>query len=167
LLVKNTIILFLICSIKIEIIILIIKIYFPELYYLNFSYQFNPFSYLNFFPLLSCVLIITNEINKNNDHSEYDKEKDILDPWFITGFSDGDSSFWFILVPNKKLKIGFELKPGFSLIAAINPANYDLILKIDIFFKGIGSIIKYNKTKMYEYRVQGLKFFKKHFYLIL
>jgi len=72
--------LFLICSIKIEIIILIIKIYFPELYYLNFSYQFNPFSYLNFFPLLSCVLIITNEINKNNDHSEYDKEKDILDP---------------------------------------------------------------------------------------
>jgi hypothetical protein len=42
--------------------------------------------------------------NKNNDHSEYDKEKDILDPWFITGFSDGDSSFWFSLVPNKKLK---------------------------------------------------------------
>ncbi len=50
-----------------------------------------------------------------------------------------------------------ELKPGFSLIASINPPNYKLMLKIDKFFKGIGSIITDNKNKMYEYRIQGLK----------
>jgi LAGLIDADG endonuclease. len=80
-----------------------------------------------------------------------------LNPWYVTGFSDGDSSFWFSIVPNKKLKIGYEIKPGYSLIAAINSANYNLMLLFDSFFGGIGSIITDHKTNMYEYRIQGFK----------
>jgi hypothetical protein len=80
-----------------------------------------------------------------------------LNPWYITGYSDGDSAFWFNIVPNNKLKIGFEIKPGFSLIAAKNPANYRLMLLIHAFFDSIGSIITNDKQNMYEYKVQGFK----------
>lgn len=29
-----------------------------------------------------------------------------LNPWYITGYSVGDSAFWFSIVPNNKLKMG-------------------------------------------------------------
>lgn len=80
-----------------------------------------------------------------------------LNPWYITGYSDGDSSFWFSIIPNNKLKVNFEIRPGYSIIAAINPANYELMLLLDEYFCGIGSILTDNKTKMYEYRIQGFK----------
>ena len=80
-----------------------------------------------------------------------------LNPWYITGYSDGDSSFWFSIIPNKKLKVKYEVIIGFSIVAAINPANYKLMQLIDEFFEGIGIIVVDNKAKMYEYKVQGFK----------
>lgn len=60
----------------------------------------------------------------------------------------------------------FEVRPGYSIIAQINPANFELMLLLDKYFNGIGSIKTDNKTKMYEYRVQGFKnclIIKNHF----
>lgn len=55
------------------------------------------------------------------------------------------------------MKIGFEIKPGFSFSAANNPANYKLMLLVDAFFINIGSILVLNHNNMLEYKVQGFK----------
>jgi hypothetical protein len=43
------------------------------------------------------------------------------------------------IVPNKRLKIGYEIKPEFSIVGSKNPANYKLMELIHSFFNGIGS----------------------------
>ena len=75
----------------------------------------------------------------------FDNKK--LNPWYITGYSDGDSSFWFSINPNDKLKVKYEVRPGFSIVASHNHANYKLMLLIDNYFEGIGSIIADDKKK--------------------
>jgi hypothetical protein len=69
--------------------------------------------------------------------------------------TDGDGSFWVSIVPNIKLKIGYEIKPEYSIVASKNPANYKLMVLINSFFNGIGSIRVNKNTSMYEYKIQG------------
>jgi len=102
--------LFLICSIKLKFIVLNIITYLFVFYYLFLTFQFIPF-YFDLSPLLNYTTIITNVNKQNKDFCELEQrisENDILNPWYVSGFSDGDSSFWFSLVPNKKLKIGLN-----------------------------------------------------------
>jgi hypothetical protein len=87
------------------------------------------------------------------------------------------------IVPNKRLKIGYEIKPEFSIVGSKNPANYKLMELIHSFFNGIGSrrllsffrctpvraahTYRFRKkegaasvnenTNMYEYKIQGFK----------
>lgn len=60
----------------------------------------------------------------------------------------------FSLVQNKK-KDGWLVIPTFSIVAAINPANFKMLLAIQTFFGNIGHILV-NKN-VYQYRVMGLK----------
>ena len=95
------------------------------------------------FDLNSTILGVTAtnyKFNLNNSN---------LNPWFVTGFSDGDSSFWVSIIPNKNLKIRYEIKPGYSIIAAINPANLNLMILLDKFFGEIGSLRIDLKTNMW------------------
>jgi len=39
---------------------------------------------------------------------------DAVNPWFVTGFSDAESSFSVSCFKNDKLKIGWEFQPAFS-----------------------------------------------------
>jgi hypothetical protein len=49
------------------------------------------------------------------ERSYFTNSNDILDPWFITGFSDAESSFSVSCFKNDKLKIGWEFQPAFSI----------------------------------------------------
>jgi len=107
---------------------------------------------------------ITNKKSNSTDSSNNNNSE--LDPWYVTGLVDGDGSFWFSIVPNNAMKIGFEIRPGFSFSAANNPANFKLMLLLDTFFNHVGTILVLNHTNMLEYKVQGLKnclIIKSHF----
>ena len=85
----------------------------------------------------------------------FDNKK--LNTWYITGYSDGDSSFWFSINPNDKLKVKYEVRLGFSIVASKNPANYKLMLLIDEYFESIGSIVADDKKKCMNIKYKVLK----------
>jgi LAGLIDADG endonuclease len=63
-------------------------------------------------------LIIEKYNGSNNGLVERNyttNSNDALNPWFITGFSDAESSFSVSCFKNDKLKIGWEFQPAFSI----------------------------------------------------
>jgi hypothetical protein len=60
-----------------------------------------------------------------------------LNPNFISGFSDGESSFMVTLKRNKNYKIGWQIQPVFSI--ELHNRDISLLYKIQSFF-GVGNI---------------------------
>jgi len=71
-----------------------------------------------------------------------------LNPWFITGFSDAESTFTIIIDKNIKRKIGWRVQAKFQIGLHYN--DLDLLLKIQQFFGGIGSISKSDNVAFYS-----------------
>ncbi len=65
------------------------------------------------------------------------KIKDIKPLW-ITGFSDGESSFSVSISRNALYKTGFSFIPVFAI--ELKDKDLDLLYKIQIFFKGVGKV---------------------------
>lgn len=74
----------------------------------------------------------------------------------MTCITDGDGNFSVIVIKNKS-KIGWMVIPTFTIAAAKNPANYQMLLSINCLFEGIGRININNNT--YIYHVMGLRNF--------
>ena len=66
---------------------------------------------------------------------------------------DAEGSFPFSIVKRLKYKIGWEVKPEFTISAHNNPANRKLLESFQIFFGG-GKI--YFESNQLYYRVQDL-----------
>lgn len=62
----------------------------------------------------------------------------ILNPWFVTGYTEGDGTFYFGLTKRAN-SLRWEPSIGYSIVAATNPANYELLLSVQEFF-GLGKI---------------------------
>ena len=98
---------------------------------------------------------------KNNKNIS---EKQVLNPYFITGYTDGDGSFSISVKARKTAKFGYLIAPVYSIGANINPYNKMLLENIQEFFGGVGSISKC--ANMYIYEVSSLKnlsIIRKHF----
>lgn len=81
-----------------------------------------------------------------------------ISPSYVTGFSDGESSFHISILKKKGYKIGYQVLPVFTIQLHIN--DLGILEKIKNFF-GAGVIIK-KKNKLNElyfviYSVQSLK----------
>jgi len=50
-------------------------------------------------------------------------EAKILNPSYLTGFSEGEGCFSFSIIKNKSKKIGRAVRFSFTLVAAKNPEN--------------------------------------------
>lgn len=74
-----------------------------------------------------------------------------LNPWFITGFSDGESNFTVRIIKNSSGK-GWTIQPVFQI--SLHKKDLDLLKKIQASL-GVGAI--YTKEKSYNYMVQSLK----------
>ena len=61
-----------------------------------FCHSWHTTSVLDLNSTILGVTATNYKFNLNNSN---------LNPWFVTGFSDGDSSFWVSIIPNKNLKI--------------------------------------------------------------
>jgi hypothetical protein len=91
--------------------------------------------------------------------------KNKINPWFITGLTDGDGNFGVNLTKNKYgLKWGVTLR--FSIIAQINPPNYIMLNKINDYFDNLGNINIDNSNNCYRLNFQSLNsciLIKSHF----
>lgn len=88
----------------------------------------------------------------------------LLAPWFITGYTDGEGSFSIRFRRSVKGLLGIKVSLVYSICAQVNPANLNLLRSVQAFFNGIGSISK--SGDMYIYEVSSLKtliFIRKHF----
>ncbi len=70
----------------------------------------------------------------SNIHSSFD-----LDPYFITGFADGESCFSFQFFKNNRLTVGREVRPSFSIhrrasFAAATQKRSNIVKTNSIFF---------------------------------
>lgn len=107
----------------------------------------------------------TKNNNKINESNVIKSENKGLNPWFITGYTDGEGSFSVRLRKSATAKWGFNILPVFSIGAQNNSSNKELLDKVKEFFGGIGWIS--SSGNMYYYEVASLKslhIIKNHFF---
>ncbi len=77
-----------------------------------------------------------------------------LDPWFVSGLTEGEGCFCIALALRKKLRTGLEVRPSFSL--SLNEKDLELLRDLQTFF-GCGWIreSKTDRTFKYEARSVG------------
>nr|YP_010715993.1 NADH dehydrogenase subunit 4L [Paraisaria gracilioides]WDE74391.1 NADH dehydrogenase subunit 4L [Paraisaria gracilioides] len=77
-----------------------------------------------------------------------------IDPWFITGLFDAESSFVVTILKNPRYKTGWNVQARTQI--KMHERDRDLILKIQKFFGGIGYVSNLNKNTTVEFRVSTL-----------
>lgn len=104
------------------------------------------------------LLAVTNNFQLSNlDFSVdtfYQTSLTCIFPFQITGIVDGDGSFGISIIKNKT-KTNWLVIPSCTIVASLNPDNYNMFIKINSFFGKIGTITINKNT--YHYRVMGLK----------
>jgi hypothetical protein len=79
------------------------------------------------------------------------KNKSTLDPWFITGLVEGEGCFTVSFSFRKKLNIGIETRPSFSI--SLNQRDLDLLKEVHKFFDcGAIRFSKGDRTYKFESR---------------
>ncbi|HIE36254.1 MAG TPA: endonuclease [Candidatus Omnitrophica bacterium] len=78
----------------------------------------------------------------------------MLNPYYVSGFADGEGSFSITISPNVKFNIGWQITPSFSL--SQNKNSRAILFKIKNFF-GCGSIRPSRKDNTYKYEVRSIK----------
>jgi len=104
------------------------------------------FCFLVFFLLLPTPIIKTNKIMKNLK----------LNPYFITGFADGESCLYIRIIKNQNVELVFQI--------SLHQKDRALLELIQLFF-GVGKILKKGKDSI-QYRVgshKGLAVIIDHF----
>jgi NADH:ubiquinone oxidoreductase subunit K len=119
-------------------------------YRLSYSLDKNPklnsfsSSHFNLFPLSS------NIIQRRN----YSTDRKILNPLFVTGFSDAESSFVVTILKNPRYKIGWNVQARFQI--KLHEKDRALLLLVQNYFQGIGYISKINNKSTVEFRVSDI-----------
>lgn len=78
-----------------------------------------------------------------------------IDPWFITGLFDAESSFVVAILKNSKYKTGWNVQSRVQI--KMHEKDRTLIQSIKGFFGDIGYVSKPNNTSTVEFRVSTLK----------
>ena len=108
----------------------------------------------------AATMVYNTTINNNNkDNNKFDEsDKSVykgLNPYFVTGYVDGEGSFSVRLRKSAESKWGYKILPVFSIGGQINPYNRELLEKVKEFFGGVGWIS--TSGNMYTYEVTSLK----------
>jgi hypothetical protein len=77
-----------------------------------------------------------------------------INPFFITGLTDGEGSFISTIRMNSSYRMGWRVEVLFQLV--LHQKDLDLLKAIQAYFGGIGSIVKADKD-MYAFKVTSLK----------
>ena len=77
-----------------------------------------------------------------------------MDPWFLTGFTDGEGCFSIVIYKKKTLKIGWSVQLFFQI--TLHSKDLPILEKIQSYLGGIGNITK-ERENSFRYRVASLK----------
>lgn len=58
-----------------------------------------------------------------------------LNPWFVTGLSDEDGSFYIVLRKDSTCRFGFSISLEYKVVAGVNPLNLKLLELVQSFFQ--------------------------------
>ncbi len=76
-----------------------------------------------------------------------------LNPYYVTGFSDGEACFHLAIGKNSKYKIGYYVNPGFSIV--LHKKDEDFLKSLQKYFGGIGNLKV--KSNIVQYRVFSME----------
>ena len=80
-------------------------------------------------------------------------ESNVLSPWFVTGLIEGEGCFSVSFSHRKKLKLGIETRPSFSI--SLNKRDLELIKEIKNFFDC--GAVRYSKNdRTYKFEVRSI-----------
>lgn len=85
----------------------------------------------------------TKQLNNRKFSSLAPLTNDHINPWFITGFSDAESSFFISIYPDQNSKLKWRVTPSFSIHLHIK--DIKLLKDIQNFF-GVGKVRQNSKT---------------------
>jgi len=77
----------------------------------------------------------------------------MLNPYYVTGFVDGEGCFCVSFSPKRSFKTGWEVRPSFSL--SQDKKSRDILFKLKEFF-GCGEIRPSKRDNTYKYEVRSL-----------
>lgn len=80
------------------------------------------------------IKILSKQLNKNKRNISTLIKNYKINPWFVTGFTDGEGSFSVSIYIEKKIKgrLGWVVKPNFQI--SLNSRDINLLLKLQEFF---------------------------------
>jgi hypothetical protein len=91
---------------------------------------------------------------KGWSHPEASERKIVLNPSFISGFSDAEGSFVVTILKNPRYKIGWNVQARFQI--KLHEKDRVLLLLIQKYFENIGYISKINDRFTVEFRVSDI-----------
>lgn len=78
----------------------------------------------------------------------------MLNPWYVTGLTEGEGSFCVSFNFRKKLKVGIETRPSFSI--TLSKRDKELIKALRDFF-GCGGIRFSRSDRCYKFEVRSIR----------
>jgi hypothetical protein len=88
------------------------------------------------------------------ENAAYGVPIDALDPWYVTGLTEGEGCFCVSLSPRAKLRSGLEVRPSFSL--SLNERDRELLVGLQMFF-GCGSIRESRSDRTFKYESRSTR----------
>jgi hypothetical protein len=77
-----------------------------------------------------------------------------LDGWYVTGLCEGEGCFHVSFTLRKRLKVGIETRPSFSLL--LNQRDLHLLQSVQKYF-GCGGIRYSRADRTYKYEVRSIR----------
>ena len=77
-----------------------------------------------------------------------------LDPWFVTGLTDGEGCFCISFAIRPKLRTGLEVRPSFSL--TLNEKDLGLLEDLQAFF-GCGWLRESARDRTFKYEARSIQ----------
>jgi hypothetical protein len=87
-----------------------------------------------------------------------------LNPFYVTGYSDGEACFHLAIGKNTRYKLGYYVNPGFTI--TVHKKDREILTRIQKFFGGIGVVQITSRKHMIQFRVfsiQDLNIILNHF----
>jgi hypothetical protein len=77
-----------------------------------------------------------------------------LDPWFVSGLTEGEGCFCIALALREKLRTGLEVRPSFAL--SLNEKDLELLRDLQTFF-GCGWIRESKSDRTFKYEARSVR----------
>jgi hypothetical protein len=126
---------------------------FNGVFNLQKKYSSNIYSKTSISLFSSSAIRSDIQITKPFDKGTSEIISSKLNPYFVTGFTDGEGCFFVGISPNPKYKTGFRVKAIFQI--GVHIKDFALLEQIKFFF-GVGQITNLGEEAV-QYRVSALE----------